>query len=61
MDEGMPNMEAHFDLFVKITKLEQELAASRALVEKYKAKVEQLEHDLQKEKNIVPTLCGQKH
>jgi hypothetical protein len=61
MDEGMPNMKADFDPFQKINGLEQELAASRALVEKYKAKVEQLEHDLKEEKNIVFTLCGEKH
>jgi hypothetical protein len=30
-------------------------------VEEYKAKIEQLEHDLQEEKIIVFTLCGQEH
>jgi hypothetical protein len=51
-------------LFEKVSKLKQELVASKALVEEYKAKVEQLEHDLhdlQEEKYIVLTLCGQKH
>jgi hypothetical protein len=61
MDEGMPNIDAFIDPFGKISKLEAELAASRALVEEYKAKIEQLEHDLQKQQNIVVTLCGQKH
>jgi hypothetical protein len=50
MDEGMPNMEAPIDPFGKISKLEVELAASRAPIEEYKAKVEQLENDLQEEK-----------
>jgi hypothetical protein len=40
MDEGLPNTEAHYDHFQKITELEQELATSRAFVEKYMAKVE---------------------
>jgi hypothetical protein len=39
MNEGMPNMEAHFNPFEKINILEQELTTSRALVEEYKAKV----------------------
>jgi hypothetical protein len=34
------------------------LAASRALVEDYKAKVEQLKKDLEVEKNVVTALCG---
>jgi hypothetical protein len=46
MDEGMPNVEAHFVPIQKISKLEQELEASRTLVEEYKAKVGQLKYDL---------------
>ena len=61
IDEGMPNIDAFIDPFGKISKLEVELAASRALVEEYKAKIEQLKHDLQKQQNIVLTLCSQKH
>jgi hypothetical protein len=43
MDEGMPSTEAPMDPFQQIMKLEAELAASKALVEEYKAKVAKLE------------------
>jgi hypothetical protein len=58
MDDGLPNLQAHYDPFQKIAKLERELAISRALVEEYKAKVEQLEEDLEAHKNMVSPLSG---
>jgi hypothetical protein len=56
MDEGLLNMEAQYDPFQKIIELEQELATLGVLVKKYKAKVEQLEEDLEAQKNMVSRL-----
>jgi hypothetical protein len=61
MDEGLLNMEAQYDPFQKIIELEQELATLGVLVKKYKAKVEQLEEDLEAQKNMVSRLSGNAH
>lgn len=51
MGEALPNTEAHFDRFQKIAKLEEDLVSTRALMEDFKAKVEQLQAKLEAQKN----------
>jgi hypothetical protein len=46
MDEGFPDMEVLWNPFDKIAELEQELATSKALVEEYKLKNQELEEEL---------------
>jgi hypothetical protein len=58
MDEALPNTEVHFDPFQRIAKLEEDLASTRALMEDFKAKVEQLQVELEAQKKIVATLSG---
>jgi hypothetical protein len=58
MGEALPNMEAHFDPFQRITNLEEDLASTKALMEDFKAKVEQLQVELEAQKEIVATLRG---
>jgi hypothetical protein len=58
MGEALPNIEAHFDPFQRIAKLEEDLASTKALMEDFKATVEQLQAELEAQKNIVATLSG---
>jgi hypothetical protein len=58
MGEALPNTEAHFDPFQRITKLEEDLASTKAFMEDFKAKVEQLQVELEAQKKIVATLSG---
>jgi hypothetical protein len=58
MGKALPNTEAHFDPFQRIAKLEEDLASTRALMEDFKAKVEQLQAELEAQKKIVATLSG---
>jgi hypothetical protein len=58
VDEGFPDMEAQCNPFEKIAELEQELATSKALVEEYKLKNQQLEEELMAHKNMVSRLSG---
>ena len=58
MGEALPNMEAHFDHFQRIAKLEEDMASIRALMEDFKAKVEQLQTELEAQKKIGATLSG---
>jgi hypothetical protein len=58
MDEGFPDMEAPCNPFEKIAELEQELATSKALVEEYKLKNQELEEELVAHKNMVSHLSG---
>jgi hypothetical protein len=57
----IPNMEAPIIPFGRIIKLKAKLAASRALVEDYKAKIEKLELDNMVKQNIINALCGSVH
>jgi hypothetical protein len=58
MDEGFPDIEAPCNPFEKIAELEQELATSKALVEEYKLKNQELEEELVAHKNMVSRLSG---
>jgi hypothetical protein len=58
MDEGFPDMEVPWNPFDKIKELEQELATSKALVEEYKLKNQELEEKLVAQKNMVSRLSG---
>jgi hypothetical protein len=58
MDEGFPDMEVPWNPFDKIAELEQELATSKALVEEYKLKNQELEEELVAQKNMVSRLSG---
>jgi hypothetical protein len=58
MDEGFPNMEVPWNPFEKIAELEQELATSKALVEEYKLRNQELEEELVAQKNMVSRLSG---
>jgi hypothetical protein len=58
MDEGFSDMEVPWNPFDKIAELEQELATSRALVEEYKLKNQELEEELVAQKNMVSRLSG---
>jgi hypothetical protein len=58
MDEGFPNMEVPWNPFDKIVELEQELATSKALVEEYKLRNQELEEELVAQKNMVSRLSG---
>jgi hypothetical protein len=58
MDEGFPDMEDPCNPFEKIVELEQELATSKALVEEYKLKNQELEEELVAQKNMVSHLSG---
>jgi hypothetical protein len=58
MDEGFPDMEVPWNPFDKIAELEQELAISKALVEEYKLKNQELEEELVAHKNMVSRLSG---
>jgi uncharacterized coiled-coil protein SlyX len=58
MGEALPNTEAHFDPFQRITKLEEDLAFTKALMEDFKATVERLQVELEAQKKIVATLSG---
>jgi hypothetical protein len=46
MDEGFPDIEVPCNPFEKIAELQQELATSKALVEEYKLKNQELEEEL---------------
>jgi hypothetical protein len=50
MGKALPNTKAHFDPFQRITKLEEDLASTKALMEEFKAKVEQLQVELEAQK-----------
>jgi hypothetical protein len=58
MDEGFPDMEVPWNPFDKIAELEQELATSKALVEEYKLKNQELEEELVAHKDMVSRLSG---
>jgi hypothetical protein len=58
MDEGFPDMEVPCNPFEKIAELEQELVTSKALVEEYKLKNQELEVELVAQKNMVSRLSG---
>jgi hypothetical protein len=58
MDEGFPDMEVPWNPFDKIVELEQELATSKALVEEYKLKNQELEEEPVAQKNMVSRLSG---
>jgi hypothetical protein len=58
MDEGFPDMEVLCNSSDKIAELEQELAISKALVEEYKLKNQELEEELVAQKNMVSRLSG---
>jgi hypothetical protein len=58
MDEGFPDMDVPCNPFEKIAELEQELATSKALVEEYKSKNQELEEELMAQKNMVSRLSG---
>jgi hypothetical protein len=50
MGKALPNTKAHFDPFQRIAKLEEDLASTKALMEDFKAKVEQLQAELEAQK-----------
>ena len=58
MDEGIPDMDIPCNPFEKIAELEQELATSKALIEEYKLKNQELEEELVAQKNMVLHLSG---
>ena len=58
MNEVMSSTEAPMDPFQHIKELEVELAASKALVQDYRAKIEKLELDNLEKGNIINVICS---